>query len=86
VFQAVGGAVVGVAAVYGIGYFRHSSDSRTVQAALPVFALSLLLVPAAGGVGTFLLCWELMALASLLLVVAEHRQRPEVASGGAGTP
>jgi hydrogenase-4 component B len=82
VFLAVGGAVVLVAAVYGIGYARHGLDGRTVQAALPVFALSLLLVPAAGGVGTFLLCWELMALASLLLVVAEHRHRPEVASAG----
>ncbi len=82
VFLAVGGAVVAVAAVYGIGYSAHGLDGRTVQAALPAFALSLLLVPAAGGVGTFLVCWELMALASLLLVVAEHRQRPAVASAG----
>ena len=34
-------------------------------------------------VGTFLLCWELMALTSLLLVLAEHRRRAEVASAGA---
>ncbi|MBW0118024.1 proton-conducting transporter transmembrane domain-containing protein [Pseudonocardia abyssalis] len=80
VFLAVGGAVVAVSAVYGIGYTRHALDGRAVQAAFPLFALSLLLVPAAGGVGTFLLCWELMALASLLLVLAEHRQRPAVAS------
>jgi hydrogenase-4 component B len=80
VFLAVSGAVVVAAAVYGIGYSAHGQDGRAVQAALPVFALSLLLVPAAGGVGTFLLCWELMALASLLLVLAEHRQRPAVAS------
>jgi formate hydrogenlyase subunit 3/multisubunit Na+/H+ antiporter MnhD subunit len=33
-------------------------------------------------VGTFLLCWELMALASLVLVVAEHRHRPEVSQAG----
>ena len=32
--------------------------------------------------GTFLLCWELMALTSLLLVVAEHRSRPAVARAG----
>ncbi len=82
VFLAVGGAVVAIAAVYGIGYSAHGLDGRTVQAALPAFAVSLLLVPAAGGVGTFLLCWELMALTSLLLVVAEHRLRPAVASAG----
>ena len=32
--------------------------------------------------GTFLLCWELMAVTSLLLVVAEHRSRPQVAQAG----
>ena len=41
----------------------------------------MLLVPAAGSVTTFLLAWELMALASLVLVLAEHT-RPEVRSAG----
>lgn len=81
-FVAVSGAVAAVAALYGIGCSRHGSDGRGVQATLPVFVLSLLLVPAAGSIATFLVCWELMALASLLLVVAEHRRRPEVASAG----
>jgi hydrogenase-4 component B len=82
VFVAVNGAVAAAAALYGIGYSRHGLDGRGAQVTLPVFVLSLLLVPAAGSVATFLVCWELMALASLLLVVAEHRRRPEVASAG----
>jgi hydrogenase-4 component B len=82
VFLTVSGAVGAAAAVYGIGYSRHGLDGRAVQVALPVFVMSLLLVPVAGGVATFLLCWELMALASLVLVVAEHRHRAQVASAG----
>ncbi|MFI6356538.1 proton-conducting transporter membrane subunit [Streptomyces sp. NPDC050743] len=76
-FMAVAGAVVVAVAVYGIGYAAghgaHGLGSRTAQAVLPVFALSLVLVPVAASVSTFLLLWELMALGSLLLVLAEHR-------------
>ena len=56
--------------------------ARLVQAVLPLFVLAMMLVPVAASVGTFLLCWELMALTSLLLVVAEHRSRPAVAQAG----
>ena len=66
--------------IYGIGYARHGLDGRGVQATVPLFVAAMLLVPAAGSVGTFLVCWELMALTSLLLVLAEHRHRAEVAS------
>ncbi len=82
VFLAVAGGVATAAAVYGIGYARHGLDGRTVQAAFPLFVVALLLVPVAGSVSTLLVCWELMALTSLLLVVAEHTQRPAVASAG----
>jgi formate hydrogenlyase subunit 3/multisubunit Na+/H+ antiporter MnhD subunit len=82
-FMAVAGAVVFAVAVYGIGYGTgHGLAWRGVQAVLPVFALTLVLVPAAASVSTFLLLWELMALASLLLVVAEHRERPSVREAG----
>jgi formate hydrogenlyase subunit 3/multisubunit Na+/H+ antiporter MnhD subunit len=82
-FVAVTGGVAIAAGVYGIGYTRsHGLHARAVQAAFPVFVVAMLLVPAAASVGTFLLCWELMALASLVLVVAEHRLRPEVAQAG----
>jgi hydrogenase-4 component B len=82
VFMAVGGAVAVAAGVYGVGYARHGLDGRPVQAALPLFVLSMLLVPVAASVGTLLVCWELMALTSLLLVLAEHGRRAEVATAG----
>ena len=82
VFVAVTGGVAVAAGIYGVSYTRRGLDSRGVQAALPAFVTAMLLVPAAASVGTFLLCWELMALTSLLLVLAEHRRRPEVASAG----
>lgn len=77
-FLTVVGGVAVLAGVYGIGYAR----SRVEQVVVPLFVVAMLLVPAAGSVGTFLVCWELMALASLLLVVAEHRRGPEVAAAG----
>ncbi|MFC4885080.1 proton-conducting transporter transmembrane domain-containing protein [Streptomyces beijiangensis] len=70
-FMAVSGAVALAVAVYGIGWPGTS-------AALPGFALALVLVPAAASVSAFLLLWELMALTSLLLVLTEHRERRAV--------
>jgi formate hydrogenlyase subunit 3/multisubunit Na+/H+ antiporter MnhD subunit len=76
-FMALTGAVAVPVGVYAIGYAHHLSRSAT--AVLPVFVAAMLLVPAAASVTTFLLAWELMALASLTLVLAEH-SRPEVRS------
>ncbi|HET9169141.1 MAG TPA: proton-conducting transporter membrane subunit [Actinospica sp.] len=70
VFLAVTGAVVAVASLYGIGYFRAHGSNRAVQAVWPLFALALSLVPVAASVSTLLYAWELMALSSLLLVCA----------------
>ncbi len=81
-FVAVIGGVAVVAGVYGIGYTRHGLSGRAVQGLLPAFVAAMLLVPAADGVGTLLVCWELMAVTSLLLVLAEHRKRPEVGEAG----
>ncbi|MBB5120991.1 NADH-ubiquinone oxidoreductase [Streptomyces eurocidicus] len=85
-FMAVAGAVVLAVAVYGIGYAAgrgpYGVASRGVQSALPVFALTLVLVPAAASVSTFLLLWEAMALTSLVLVLAEQRGRPAVREAG----
>lgn len=82
-FLAVTGAVAVCAAVYGIGYTRHGDlGGRVPQVMLPVFVAAMALVPAAASVSTFLLAWELMALASLLLAVAEHRSRDEVRAAG----
>ncbi len=81
-FLAVTGGVAVAAGIYGIGYARHGLDSRPVQAVFPLFVVAMLLVPVAASVGTFLVCWELMALCSLLLVLAEHRRRPAVTEAG----
>lgn len=78
VFLLAAGAVSLAASVYGIGYSRHGLDGRMVQAAFPLFVMSLLLVPAAASAATLLAAWELMALTSLVLVAAEHRERPQV--------
>jgi formate hydrogenlyase subunit 3/multisubunit Na+/H+ antiporter MnhD subunit len=86
-FMTVVGGVAIAAGVYSVGY-PHAGEhaggvvSRTVQTALPLFAAAMVAVPAAGNVTTFLVLWELMALASLVLVLAEHRSRPEVGQAG----
>ena len=57
-------------------------SSRTAQVALPLFAAAMIMVPAAGNVTSFLVLWELMAVLSLVLLLAEHRARPEVGVAG----
>jgi hydrogenase-4 component B len=79
-FTLVAGAVGMVAATFAIGYARGPSASRTSWAALPVFLGAMQLVPAAGDVVTFLLAWEVMAVASTVLVLTEHAVRTEVRS------
>jgi formate hydrogenlyase subunit 3/multisubunit Na+/H+ antiporter MnhD subunit len=92
------GAVAIVAGIYSVGYTSpggaHATDedaapvhadaagSRTTQAVLPLFVASMLLVPAAASVTTLLVLWELMALTSLILVLAEHRLRRSVRDAG----
>ena len=76
-------AVVGTCAmVFRLGYAGHGLSSRTASAVLPVFVTSLLLVPAASSVTTFLFLWELMAVTSLVLVLTDHRRRTVVQSAG----
>jgi formate hydrogenlyase subunit 3/multisubunit Na+/H+ antiporter MnhD subunit len=77
-FIAVTGAVAVAAGIYAIGYAGPSA-SRPSAVVLPLFTASLLAVPAAASAGTLLACWELMALTSLLLMLTEHKKRPEVA-------
>ena len=83
-FLAVTGAVVALAAGYGIGYTAggHGQRGRGVQALLPVFGWSMLVVPVAASVPALLVAWELMALTSLLLILSEHRTRHAVAAAG----
>ncbi len=79
-FLVLVGGVTAIAGGYAIGYAGrdgHGPGSRLAMALLPLFSGSMLLVPAAAGVPTFLLAWELMALTSLLLVATEHRTHPQ---------
>ncbi|ORW22165.1 hypothetical protein AWC19_00545 [Mycobacterium palustre] len=78
-FMTITGAVMVAVGMYVIGYGRHGHLSRFALAVLPAFGAAMLLLPAAGSVTTFLLAWELMAVTSLVLVLADHT-RPEVRS------
>jgi len=80
-FVTVTGAVAVPVGVYLVGYARHEHLPRLSLAVLPLFVAAMLLVPMAGSVTTFLLAWELMALASLALVLTHHR-RAEVRTAG----
>ncbi len=74
-------AVVAVAvALYNVGYAAHQPMTRSSACAFAIFVTSMLLVPAAWSVTTFLFGWELMAVASLVLVLTDHRRSPNVRS------
>ena len=81
-FVAATGAVGIAVGIYAIGYAQREHWAGLTMVMLPLFVAAMLLVPAAGSVTTFLLAWELMAAASLVLVLAEH-QRAAVRSAGA---
>jgi formate hydrogenlyase subunit 3/multisubunit Na+/H+ antiporter MnhD subunit len=80
-FVAATGAVSIAVGIYAIGYAQREHWARFPMVMLPLFVAAMLLVPAAGSVTTFLLAWELMAAASLILVLTEHN-REEVRSAG----
>ncbi len=76
--MALAGAVGAVCSVFAIAYAQGPASSRTSWAAFPGFLVSMQLVPAAADAVSFLLLWELMALASTVLVLTEHQLREEV--------
>jgi formate hydrogenlyase subunit 3/multisubunit Na+/H+ antiporter MnhD subunit len=79
-FILVASAVGVLVSVYGIGYVSGPSASRTSWAAMATFLVGMQLVPAAADVVSFLLAWEVMALASTALLLADHARRPQVRS------
>ncbi len=81
-FLLVVSAVALVASVFGIGYAQGAAASRTGWLAFALFVLGLQLVPQAADIVTFLLAWEVMALGSTVLVLADHRERLEVRGAG----
>jgi hydrogenase-4 component B len=78
-FIALTGAVAVPVGVYAIGYARREHLGAVALAVLPLFVAAMMLVPSAASISTFLLAWELMAAASLILVAAQH-SRPAVRS------
>lgn len=82
VFTFVTAAVAIASSIYWIGYRSQSLSIRSTAGAFALFVLAMLLVPAAGNVITFYFLWELMALASLVLVLSEHTHREQTRSAG----
>lgn len=82
VFAVVVGAVTVLASVWALDGARGAAASRTAWTAFPLFVLGLLGVMLAGDVVGFLLAWEVMAVASAVLVLTDHARRPEVVRAG----
>ena len=61
--------------LYWLGYASHGLATRSASSAMPLFVTSMLLVPFAASVATFLVLWEMMALASLVLVLTDQSRR-----------
>lgn len=74
-------AMVGVATcVYLVGYARGAMASRPATAMFMVFLVTLLSVPVASSVMSFMFLWELMALSSLLLILTDHARHRDTRS------
>ncbi len=72
------------AALYAIGYAREYTGKHSLSGmacAFNVFVATMILIPLARNVLTFLVLWELMSLASYFLVITEH-ERPETLRAG----
>ncbi|MFJ9364540.1 proton-conducting transporter membrane subunit [Nocardia sp. NPDC101769] len=80
-FLLLTGAVAIPVGAYVIGYARRERLGPVPLAVLPIFVAAMLMVPAAGSVTTFLLAWESMAIASMVLVFAEHHRRSARTAG-----
>ena len=80
-FILVTGAVAVAVGIYLPGYYRDARAPAAPLATLPIFVAAMLLLPLAASVTTFLALWELMALASLVLVLTEHRHAEARSAG-----
>lgn len=80
-FLALTGAVAIPVGVYLVGYARRERLGSVPLLVVPLFVVAMLGVPAAGSVTTFLLAWESMAIASLVLVLTDYRRSAARAAG-----
>ena len=74
----LGGAA---ASLYGLGYGRHEPAPLRVLPYYPAFLAGMNLVVLADDAFSFLLSWELMSLASWVLVMAHHKVRDNARAG-----
>jgi formate hydrogenlyase subunit 3/multisubunit Na+/H+ antiporter MnhD subunit len=74
----LGGAM---ASLYALGYGRHESAPHRVLPFYPAFLAGMNLVVLAADAFSFLLCWEVMSLASWALVMAHHREEGNARAG-----
>ena len=83
-FMLIIGLVSTSVSIYSLGYagaYSGKHSVRTLGSLLNMFVLSMVLVTATNNVFSFLLFWELMSLASFLLVVYEHERETNLRSG-----
>ena len=74
----LGGAT---ASLYALGYGRHEQAPHRVLPFYPLFLAAMTLVVLADDAFSFLLCWEVMSLASWALVMAHHREEGNARAG-----
>jgi formate hydrogenlyase subunit 3/multisubunit Na+/H+ antiporter MnhD subunit len=74
----LGGAT---ASLYALGYGRHEEAPHRVLPFYPLFLAGMTLVVLADDAFSFLLCWEVMSLASWALVMAHHREADNTRAG-----
>lgn len=82
VFLVIIGIVAVPAGIFSTEYADGDLEKPMVAVSLPLFVWSMMLVPVAASTTTFLVAWELMALTSLTLVLAEHHHDPKVRQAG----
>jgi hydrogenase-4 component B len=80
-FVLITSAVAAAVGVYTVGYHARSPLPTGALACLPLFVASMIAVPVTGSVTSFLFFWELMALTSVVLVLADHHHGPARAAG-----
>jgi hydrogenase-4 component B len=69
------------ASLYALGYGRHEQAPHRVLPFYPLFLAGMTLVVLADDAFSFLLCWEVMSLASWALVMAHHREADNARAG-----
>src|SRR5690348_2420767 len=69
------------ASLYALGYGRHELAPHRVLPFYPLFLAGMTLIVLADDAFSFLLCWEVMSLASWALVMAHHREADNARAG-----